>query len=71
MNSCRSSGTVTFLFTDIEGSTEFAQKYPDAMTALLGRHDASLQQAECVARGFAFQFIGDAFCVAFHNAVTQ
>ena len=28
------SGTVTFLFTDIEGSTRLAQQYPDEMSAL-------------------------------------
>lgn len=27
------SGTVTFLFTDIEGSTDLAQRYPDEMPA--------------------------------------
>jgi class 3 adenylate cyclase len=32
------SGTVTFLFTDIEGSTKLAQAYPDAMPSLLARH---------------------------------
>jgi hypothetical protein len=35
-------GTVTFLFTDIEGSTDLAQQYPDAMPALLARHHAIL-----------------------------
>jgi hypothetical protein len=29
------SGTVTFLFTDIEGSTKLAEQYPDAMPAIL------------------------------------
>jgi class 3 adenylate cyclase len=39
------TGTVTFLFTDIEGSTTLAQRYPDALPALLARHHAILHQA--------------------------
>jgi predicted ATPase/class 3 adenylate cyclase/Tfp pilus assembly protein PilF len=34
------SGTVTFLFTDIEGSTRLWERHPGAMEAALGRHDA-------------------------------
>ncbi len=36
------SGTVTYLFTDIEGSTKLAQKYPDEMPALLVSHNEIL-----------------------------
>src|SRR5262249_34192195 len=36
------TGTVTFLFTDIEGSTRLWEQYPDAMRAALARHDALL-----------------------------
>ena len=39
------TGTVTFLFTDIEGSTRLSQQYPDAMPALLRRHHEILPQA--------------------------
>ena len=39
------SGTVTFLFTDIEGSTRLWEKYPRAMTAALARHDEILRAA--------------------------
>jgi hypothetical protein len=39
------SGTVTFLFTDIEGSTKLAQQYPDAMSALLARHHYFVRKA--------------------------
>ena len=39
------TGTVTFLFTDIEGSTTLAQQYPDELPALLARHHALLHQA--------------------------
>ena len=37
------SGTVTFLFTDIEGSTRLWERAPDAMRAALGRHDSILR----------------------------
>jgi class 3 adenylate cyclase len=39
------TGTVTFLFTDIEGSTRLSQQYPDAMPALRMRHNENLRQA--------------------------
>ena len=62
------SGTVTFLFTDIEGSTQLAQQYPDAMPALLARHHEILNQSIQAQNGHVFQIIGDAFCAAFHTA---
>jgi predicted ATPase/class 3 adenylate cyclase len=62
------SGTVTFLFTDIEGSTKLAQQYPDAMPALLARHHEILHQSIRTRNGYVFQIIGDAFCAAFHSA---
>ena len=62
------SGTVTFLFTDIEGSTKLAQQYPDAMPALLARHHEILHQSIQAQNGHVFQIIGDAFCAAFHTA---
>jgi class 3 adenylate cyclase len=39
------SGTVTFLFTDIESSTALAQEYPAELPALLERHHAILRAA--------------------------
>jgi predicted ATPase/class 3 adenylate cyclase len=62
------SGTVTFLFTDIEGSTKLAQEYPDAMSALLARHNDILNQAIKAHNGFVFQIVGDSFCASFHQA---
>src|SRR5688572_6500018 len=62
------TGTVTFLFTDIEGSTKLAQQYPDAMPGLLARHHKILNQSIQTHNGFVFQIIGDAFCAAFHSA---
>src|SRR5947209_7698342 len=34
------SGTITFLFTDIEGSTQLWEQHPAAMEVALARHDA-------------------------------
>ena len=62
------SGTVTFLFTDIEGSTKLAQQFPDAMAALLARHNEILNQAIRQHNGFVFQIVGDSFSAAFHSA---
>ena len=39
------SGTVTFLFTDLEGSTRLWEEHPDAMPAALARHDELLRAA--------------------------
>ena len=41
------TGTVTFLFTDIEGSTKLALEYPDTWDALKKRHDVILQAGNC------------------------
>lgn len=59
------TGTVTFLFTDIEGSTNLAQQYPDALPALLTRHNTILREAIELNHGQVFRMIGDAFCAAF------
>ena len=64
----RPSGTVTFLFTDIEGSTMIAQEHRETWEALRVRHHALLQSAMELHGGHVFQIVGDAFCVAFHTA---
>lgn len=61
------SGTVTFLFTDIEGSTKLAQEHPELWETLRDRHHAILQSAIDAHNGYVFQIIGDAFCGAFHS----
>jgi class 3 adenylate cyclase len=61
------SGTVTFLFTDIEGSTQLAQAYPERWEPMRERHHAILQSAIDAHQGYVFQIIGDAFCAAFHT----
>jgi len=62
------SGTVTFLFTDIEGSTKLAQADPDNWETLRARHHAILKSAIESHNGYVFQIIGDAFCAAFHTS---
>ena len=62
------TGTVTFLFTDIEGSTRLWQQYPEPMKDALARHHGLLQQVIELTGGYVFQIIGDAFCAAFHTA---
>jgi class 3 adenylate cyclase len=62
------SGTITFLFTDIEGSTKLWEGQPDAMKAALARHDVLLRAAIEAHSGHVFKTVGDAFCAAFAAA---
>src|SRR5918998_3986272 len=62
------TGTVTFLFTDIEGSTRRWEEQPAAMQAALARHDALLRGAIEAHAGYVFKTIGDAFCATFPSA---
>jgi predicted ATPase/class 3 adenylate cyclase len=59
------SGTVTFLFTDIEGSTRLWDESPDAMAAAVARHDRILVDAVSAGGGHVFSTGGDGFGVAF------
>ncbi|MSP12305.1 MAG: adenylate/guanylate cyclase domain-containing protein [Chloroflexi bacterium] len=61
-------GTVTFLFTDIEGSTRLWQAHPEAMQAALARHDALLRATIEAHSGYVFKTVGDEFCAAFDAA---
>jgi class 3 adenylate cyclase len=62
------SGTVTLLFTDVEGSTRLWDAERDAMAAALRRHDEILRAAIEQAGGYVFKTVGDAFCAAFSAA---
>ena len=64
------SGTVTFLFTDIEGSTRLWATQHDAMRASLARHDALLREHIEAHGGHVFKTVGDAFCAAFATATS-
>ena len=59
------TGTVTFAFTDIEGSTLRWERDPAAMQAALRRHDELMRATIAEHGGFVFKTIGDAFCAAF------
>ena len=66
------SGTVTFLFTDIEGSTRLWEAAPELMGAALARHDALVRGAIEAHDGYVFATGGDGFAAAFarpHDAV--
>ena len=62
------SRTVTFLFTDIEGSTRLWDEAPLAMGPALARHDALMREAIAAVGGRTFKTVGDAFCAAFDSA---
>ena len=62
------SGTVTFLFTDIEGSTRLFQQHPEAMQAALARHNSLLQDTIGAHHGHVFHALGDGFCTVFEHA---
>src|SRR5437879_13075190 len=61
-------GTVTFLYTDIEGSTIRWEREQVAMKAAVERHDALLRQAIEANGGTVFRTMGDAFCAVFPTA---
>ncbi len=62
------TGTVTFLFTDVEGSTVLWDRHPDAMSAALAEHDRIVRHAVERRGGFVFTTAGDSFSVAFRDA---
>ncbi|MBV8343485.1 MAG: tetratricopeptide repeat protein [Candidatus Eremiobacteraeota bacterium] len=62
------SGTLTFLFTDIEGSTQRWGLDRDAMAVALGRHDALMRATIAAHGGEVFKTVGDAFYAAFTTA---
>ena len=62
------TGTVTFLFTDIEGSTKMWERSPQAMQRALARHDEILRDAIEEQEGYVFKTVGDVFCAAFPTA---
>ncbi|MFZ1321263.1 MAG: tetratricopeptide repeat protein [Ignavibacteria bacterium] len=62
------TGSVTFLFTDIEGSTKLSQEFPDTLPAALEVHNAILRDAIESNNGFVFKNTGDGFCASFENA---
>jgi predicted ATPase/class 3 adenylate cyclase len=65
MQPARPSGFVSFLFTDVEGSTRLWEHDPEAMAASLALHDEILRRGASSKEGHVFSTAGDAFAVAF------
>lgn len=61
------TGVVTFLFTDIEGSTRNWERHPDQMRTALGRHNALLRTAIADNDGLVFETAGDSFVAIFER----
>jgi class 3 adenylate cyclase len=64
----RPRGTVTFLFTDIEGSTRLWEADPENMRVALAVHDEVLRGAVDGHGGWLFKHTGDGVCAAFSSA---
>ena len=62
------AGTVTFLFTDIEGSTRLWETEPSAMARSLVLHNETLHAAFERNGGVVFSTMGDGMAVAFSSA---
>jgi predicted ATPase/class 3 adenylate cyclase/Tfp pilus assembly protein PilF len=62
------TGTLTFLFTDIEGSTKLWERDSSVMQVALARHDEVLRGAIEERGGYVFKTVGDAFCATFPTA---
>ena len=67
MTAAAPSGVVTFLFTDIEGSTRRWEADADRMRAALAAHDEVLREAIETHGGFMFKHTGDGVCAAFSS----
>jgi LuxR family transcriptional regulator, maltose regulon positive regulatory protein len=59
------SGTITFLFTDVQGSTTLWEREPAAMQKATERHNAILHAAVANHGGSVFKIVGDGFQAAF------
>ena len=62
------AGTVTFLFTDLEGSTRLWEQQPDEMPDVLARHDAILRDVVEARGGHVVKTTGDGVHAAFATA---
>ncbi len=62
------SGTVTFLFTDVQGSTRLWEQQATAMTAALTRHDEILHRTIATHRGHVIKSTGDGILAVFSDA---
>jgi predicted ATPase/class 3 adenylate cyclase/tetratricopeptide (TPR) repeat protein len=63
------SGTVTFLFTDIEGSTKLWEQSPKAMKSALAKHDSILKEVVESNNGQIIKTTGDGIHAVFSTAI--
>jgi predicted ATPase/class 3 adenylate cyclase len=63
----RPSGLVTFLFSDIEGSTALLQRHERATRAALTRHHELFEKTIVAHHGVIFETVGDAVYAAFER----
>ncbi len=63
------SGTLAFLFTDVEGSTRLWESSPEAMRPAMAAHDAIVRKAIEEHGGYVFTTSGDSFSAAFSDAL--
>lgn len=68
-NGARVSSTVTFLFTDIEGSTQLWEEEPERMQPALARHDALVRASIAGSGGTVVKMTGDGVYAAFDEPV--
>jgi predicted ATPase/class 3 adenylate cyclase len=61
------TGTVVFLFTDVEGSTQAWERDPAATRSALERQDVVVRESVATHRGHVFKTVGDGYCIAFHT----
>jgi predicted ATPase/class 3 adenylate cyclase len=64
------TGTLTFLFTDIEGSTRLASQLGQTFSAQLAEHDRILRHAIAASRGTVSSTAGDSFFATFPDAAS-
>src|SRR5688572_32737503 len=63
------TGTVTFLFTDIEGSTQLWEKHPEEMKSALAKHDSILKEAIQSNHGHIIKTTGDGVHAVFSTVI--
>jgi LuxR family maltose regulon positive regulatory protein len=63
------TGTITFLFSDIEGSSRLWEQHPRAMQSALARHDTILREAILAQGGVVFKTVGDGYHTVFDTAM--
>ena len=63
------SSSVTFLFTDIEGSTRLWEQHPEAMATAINDHNQLVSEILGKYGGRVFKTVGDGFCCAFEDPV--